>query len=191
MNAMLLDGIRDSYGRVTYTNKTHEKEIERLSATINRYRWARLALVAITAGGAVGALFTDARLVAIVGGLFSTFSLGITLYGFSFNPERDAMEHRQCARRLWEIREHYLNLIADYQSGRLTDDEAARERDSLAHRLATIYQGAPCTTSAAYAKAQQALKVDEEMTFTDAEIDHLLPPGLRKAPQGDEAGQNP
>jgi len=180
MNQHLLDVIRDAYGRVAYTNKTHEKQIELLNTTIKRYRWIRLILVALATGGIVGAIFTDNLWPRIFGAIFSTLSLGLTIYGLSFNPEKEAMEHRLCARRLWEIREHYLNLIADYVSGGISDDEALRQRDTLTHRLATIYQGAPCTSSKAYVKAQQALKVNEEMTFTDAEIDHFLPPGLKK-----------
>jgi hypothetical protein len=45
--------------------------------------------------------------------------------------------------------------------------------------LHTVYESAPATNSKAYKQAQDALQLNEEMTFSDAEIDSLLPPGLR------------
>ena len=53
-------------------------------------------------------------------------------------------------------------------------------RDALQARLAAIYKGAPQTDAKAYAKAQEALKRDEDYTFSDGEIDRFLPTSLRK-----------
>ena len=44
-----------------------------------------------------------------------------------------------------------------------------------------VYSGAPSTTYQAYKKAQKALQQLGEMTFSDAEIDALLPSDLRKS----------
>ena len=47
-------------------------------------------------------------------------------------------------------------------------------------KLSKTYKGSPRTFYAAYAKAQTALKQNEELTFSDAEIDAFLPVPLRK-----------
>jgi len=46
--------------------------------------------------------------------------------------------------------------------------------------LHVVYSGAPSTTFAAYTKAQEALQQQEDMTFSDAEIDAFLPKELKK-----------
>jgi hypothetical protein len=81
------------------------------------------------------------------------------------------------------VRERYLNLLTDMEAG-LSLVEAARERDILTSELRHIYGHAPDTTSRAYRSAQRALKVDEEMTFSEAELDDLLPQALRIGGQG-------
>ena len=54
-------------------------------------------------------------------------------------------------------------------------------RDALLENLHGVYSEAPSTNNPAYKKAQEALQQREEMTFSDAEIDALLPSELRKS----------
>jgi hypothetical protein len=56
---------------------------------------------------------------------------------------------------------------------------ALNESHSSLHTT-SIYQNAPRTNSQAYGEAQKALKIQEEMTFSDEEIDQFLPTTLRK-----------
>ena len=54
------------------------------------------------------------------------------------------------------------------------------ERDTLVEELHSVYSGAPSTTFQAYRKAQEALKQNEDMTFSDEEIDAFLPNELKR-----------
>lgn len=54
------------------------------------------------------------------------------------------------------------------------------QRNALVAELGRIYQDAPDTTPGAYAAAQRALKVRQEMTFSVQEIDQFLPVHLRE-----------
>ena len=54
-------------------------------------------------------------------------------------------------------------------------------RDELQSTLHKVYKSAPRTDDEAYSKAQTALKDNEELTFSDTEIDALLPAPLRRA----------
>lgn len=51
---------------------------------------------------------------------------------------------------------------------------------TILKELQEIYLEAPDTSSKAYSMAQAALKIKEEMSFTDDEIDQFLPKPLRK-----------
>ena len=53
-------------------------------------------------------------------------------------------------------------------------------RDELQQMTGIIYDEAPNTDSQSYKEAQIALKFNEEQTFSDDEIDHLLPNSLRR-----------
>jgi hypothetical protein len=54
------------------------------------------------------------------------------------------------------------------------------ERDKLNTILSDIYLSAPRTDSDAYTAAQIALKEQEELFFSDSELDRLLPNNLRR-----------
>jgi len=58
-------------------------------------------------------------------------------------------------------------------------EEVRSERDRLNQLLEEIYKGTPRTDSKAYEAAQKALKADQELFFTDSELDHMLPQRLR------------
>jgi hypothetical protein len=47
--------------------------------------------------------------------------------------------------------------------------------------LYNVYQGTPRSINKAYDEASKALKSNEELTFSDEEIDMFLPKELRKS----------
>ena len=61
---------------------------------------------------------------------------------------------------------------------------ASQQRDEINAELEAIYKAAPRTDSKAYAAAQDALKNQEELYFSDRELDHLLPKELRRISPG-------
>ena len=96
------------------------------------------------------------------------------------DPCQAAQKHRETASAIWNIRESYLSLLTDIRDGANSLDSLRARRDALQKALFEIYQTAPNTDSKAYEKAQQALKENEELTFSDAEIDIFLPKPLRR-----------
>lgn len=68
----------------------------------------------------------------------------------------------------------------DIRSGCIGNDEIRTQRDELQGKLLEIYSGSPRTIAKAYKEATKALKKLEELTFSDEEIDNILPKALRK-----------
>ena len=190
LNDALFDTIRDSFARTTYTHKTYEKQLEMQYSTLHWYRWIRFVVIAITATGAIGQIFTDDNFVKIVTAIFAVLSLLLTLYGLGLKPEETVSELQRTARDLWYVREKYFHLIADMKSGGITDENVIRQRDDLTDRLNEIHHDAPQTTSIAYKKAQKALKINQELTFSDDEIDNFLPATLKKSIVSSHQKQN-
>ena len=181
MNNDTLEGqLREMYGRAAYTHKTHEKMADQ---SITKYKWIKtieIALSALSAGSFILAVFGDTHVATITGALLSTVLLGFLLYFKEANLGEQAQKHTVTASKLWGIRERLLSVLVDLR--RTGDGEVAAEmRDGINAELEAIYKAAPRTDSKAYAAAQDALKNQEELFFSDAELDHLLPKQLRKA----------
>lgn len=176
--------VRECYGRCAYTHKTHEKMAERLHSGHKRAKWANIVLSSLIAGGAVGTIFAKGSAWEGYAGYATAFlsvlSLIFNAYLKDLDPGALAQRHREAASDIWNIREAYLSLITDIV-GQGTDLAALRQhRDNLQAALHKIYHAAPHTDGKAYGKAQNALKNNEDLTFSDREIDAMLPTNLRR-----------
>ena len=106
--------------------------------------------------------------------------LGLTLYSKDSNLAELAQKHKHAANEIWLIREKYQSLITDLAIGEKRLEVIQQERDDLMEDLHLVYSNVPGTNSKAYAKAQKALKHNEDMTFSEREIDAFLPDELKR-----------
>lgn len=181
---VLIAEVRESFGRVAYTHKTHEKEADAWKTTDDRVRLLQVVLSVLTTGGLLAIIVTDEFWLKVASAVVSAGMFVITAYTKNFRAGEVAKEHQAVAHRLWLIREQYLSLLSDLEGEAGSLDDARARRSELQERLAAVYEGAPRTSSSSYAAAQMALQVKDELTFTDAEIDKFLPSRLRKAGGG-------
>ena len=179
MDKINLQVIRESFGRVVYSHKTHEKDAEIANCYATAVKWANIILTTLTSGTLVSTIITNQLVLIYISTLLSAITLAFIIFQLSFNPEEKVEKHRQLAKELWYIREKYVNLMADIVSGRISDDTIATRRNEIIEELKLIYKFAPITSSKAYKKAQEALKINEELTFSDDEIDQFLPNELK------------
>ena len=178
----LIEGpLRESYGRVVYTHKTQEKCADILLDRLGRIKLWQIILSAITTAGFIDAILGTGRAGTVIGVVASTALLALNAYTKDYDLGELAQKHRQAAADLWLVREKHLVLLTDLRVGKESIEKITDRRDGLLEDLHSIYSGAPSTTHKAYKKAQEALKQHEEMTFSDAEIDALLPSELRKS----------
>ena len=174
---------RECFGRVVYSHKTHEKCADAALSRFSNIKLGQIILSAITTGGLLAVAFGPAdksRLTAAVATIVSTALLALNAYTKENDLGKVAQQHKDTADKLWGLRESYLSLLADLRAGVLGVEAARERRNDLQAALAAVYESAPRTTPKGYAAASKALKVREDLTFSDAEIDQFLPPILRK-----------
>jgi hypothetical protein len=178
--SVMEDQIRECFGRVLYTHKTHEKMADRCAKTLSRYKLCQIGVSVLTTSGALSVVFLDEFWLKLVTAVLSIVGLWASAYMKGFDPGGTAQKHRDAASSIWPIRESYLSLLTDLRMRTISQEKAGLRRDDLQERLAAIYQGAPQTNGKAYEEARQALQKNEEFTFSDAEIDKFVPASLRK-----------
>jgi len=177
----ILEGqLRECYGRVVYSHKTHEKCADILLCSLSRIRIWQIVLSAITTAGFIGAVFGAGKIGAVLGLIVSTVLLALNSYTKNYDLGELAQKHKQAANDLWIIRESYLSLLVDIAMKERPLEGLQKQRDELIKQLHAVYSGAPSTTYKAYKRAQQALQKLEDMTFSDAEIDAFLPKELKR-----------
>lgn len=178
--------VRENYGRVAYSHKTHLKMADKLSTRQARYKIAQIVLSALITSGLIGTLATDQKWLGVVTALVSMGQLALSSYLKDVNPGAVAALHCDAASELWGVREDFLSLIADARDPSTPLEDLKVRRAAVQERLTKIYKGAPQTDADAYKKAQIALQENEELTFSEAELDRLLPPSLRRGGEPNE-----
>ena len=181
--AILEGQLRECFGRVVYSHKTHEKCADILLSRLSTIKLSQIILSALTTGGFIAAVFGTGKIGALIGVLFSTALLILNAYTKDYDLGELSQKHRQAGTDLWIIREKYLSLITDLRMDEKPIETLQKERDELLEALHSVYSGAPSTTYKAYRKAQKALKQLEDMTFSEKEIDAFLPRELKSGEQ--------
>ncbi|MBQ8753509.1 MAG: SLATT domain-containing protein [Lentisphaeria bacterium] len=184
--------IRESFGKVVYTQKIQDMCSCQLRDLQKKIKNWQIILSAVSTGGflSVGCdvlklLITSEfwisfgnSILLLISGLVSLGLLCIN----SYTKENDLCElantHKQTGNNLWAIRERYIFLLTSIKMGTKTLKQIQEERILLFEETEKIYQTAPPTNSKAYQQAQKALKENEELTFSKEEIDRFLPEQL-------------
>jgi len=172
--------LRECFGRVVYSHKTHEKCADILLARLNRIKLWQIVLAALTTGGFLATVFGAGTVTTVIGACLSTALLALNAYTKNFDHGELAQKHKQAANELWLIREKYFSLLTDLAMGEKPIEALQTERDLLLQNLHTAYASSPPTNSDAYSEAQKALKYREDLTFSDDEIDAFLPKPLKR-----------
>lgn len=177
----VLEGqLRECYGRVVYSHKTHEKCSDILLSRLSAIKFWQIILSALTTGGFLATFFGAGDVGTGVGIVVSTLLLILNAYTKDYDLGELAQKHKQAANEIWLIREKYLSLLTDLAMGEKPIEQLQSERDSLLGSLHSVYSGSPSTTFEAYKKAQDALKNKEDLTFSEEEIDAFLPKELKR-----------
>ncbi len=180
-NLLLESQLRECFGRVVYSHKTHEKCADIYHRKQSRIKLVQIGLSAVTTGGLIALFASDSWAAKVIATLCSTALFGLNAYMKQHDLGELSTKHATAASKLWDLRESYLSLLTDFKSGVVTPKEAIQQRDKLQKALLSVYQAAPRTLDDAYRLSQQALQVNEELTFSDSEINKFLPAPLRKS----------
>ena len=144
----------------------------------DRIKVAQIVLSAITTSGFVVAIFSDDNIASVLGAIVSLALLILNTYIKNFDLSGIAQEHKKASDLLWKIREEYVSLLTDFEM--LDSNDIRNKRDELQERTSEVYSNSPRTDAKSYTAAQKALKTEEEQSFSEEEIDIMLPNSIRR-----------
>jgi len=148
---------------------------------MERNIWIEIPKIAkgLTTGSFLTSIITHEKAVSIIGAIISVTLLILNAYTKNFDLVETAQSHQKAADALWVIREDYVSLLTDFEILEMKD--IMTRRDELQNRTAEVYAQSPRTDGKSYKTAQKALKNDEEQTFSEQEIDFMLPNSIRRS----------
>lgn len=170
--------LREAYGKIVYTYTCHNKKATRLLKLNDNIKVWQIVLSALSTGGFITTIIFNDTLVKIIGAVISFLLVIVNSYTKNFNLVGEANEHIKTANLLWKIREEYISLLIDFEI--LSVEEIMAKRDELQNRTFEVYSSSLSTDKKSYKEAQKSLKTEEEQTFSEKEIDVMLPSSIRR-----------
>ncbi len=176
--------VRNTLASVVWSHKIQEKQADIYTSRYRFFETIRIVASGITSVGLISLVFKDAGAVKIICAMVSLVSFCVSAFFKSFNLNTMVNEHKQAATQLLSVRDGLIMLILQIRMRNLAPDALYSEFEQLMEKLHKIYCNAPITTDKAVDMARTALKVTEDNTFSDQEIDSYLPKELRKGADG-------
>ena len=154
--------LRECFGRVVYSHKTHEKCADQALAKSKRIKLAQIVLSVLTTSAILSQIAGKEPWVLALGAALSTFLVGLNSYTKDYDLGKVSEQHREAATKLWDIREKYFSLLTEIKAGTVDLPSIQTRRDELQTALKAVYASAPATNGKAYVEAQQALKFKDD-----------------------------
>lgn len=176
---LLLDVVRQNFASAVWTHKIQEKQADIYGENYSRLESLNILAASLTSCGIVSTIFYENLAAKIIAALLSFVTLSITTYFKSFDIKNMEKQCKDTANRLVVVRNDLLHIIAEIHMKSRSVDEINHDYIQIINTLNKIYVEAPSTTQKAVERASEALKTNNEYTYTEEEIDNFLPPTLR------------
>lgn len=176
---ILLDEVRQNFASVVWTHKIQEKQADYYRKKYTRLETTNIIVAAVTSCGILSLLFCDAFATKIITAILSFITLSITAYFKSFDIKSQEKQNKEYANKFLVIRNKLMHIICDIHLKHGTVSEISSNYSKIIEELNELYISAPPTSEEAVNLASEALKIRNDNTYTEEEIDSFLPKSLR------------
>lgn len=176
----LEDIARNHYANVVWTHKIQEKQAEIYELRYKVLSAINILFATLTSAGLISIIFADPTWLKVASAVVSFVTTAISAFLASFNYKSLAKDNKATATKLVCARDDLLSLLAKIKLRETPVRELMDAFDAIQKRVHEVYKEAPNTTNKAVKMASVALKEHKEGTYTDEEIDSLLPDVLKR-----------
>lgn len=177
---ILEDIARNLYVNVFWTHKIHEKQAEIYECCYGWLKGINTFFAALTSAGVIALIFKDPIGLKVASAVCAFVTTALSAFLAAFNFKAMATANKTSAVKLVGLRDELLTILAKIKYMKQDIPELMQEFESIQKRVHEVYELASKTTKCAVKKADSAIKESKDGTYTDAEIDALLPDSLKR-----------
>ncbi len=176
----IVSQLRESYRRVVFAHKAHEKASELLHFRLRIIENTQVLLSALSIAGIITIFLGGNQLMLLLPALCCSVLFCLQVFFKKHDLGSIAEKHTEISHDLWEIQETYLSLLTDIDDGKLSREQIEMERDRLYHDFAAHLKCGIKLPEKACRKAKRSLQERDNLSPSDISGDSLLPLYLQK-----------
>lgn len=125
-------------------------------------------------------MFINQYSLKIITAIISVISLFINFYYKTYDLKELQKKHKKSAIDLLELREEIIGVLCDVKIGKYDEQSLISKRNEILEKQMRIYKDCLDASSKAVNRASANLKIRQDNTYSDDEIDSYLPILARK-----------
>ena len=144
------------------------------------FSWINIISASLTSAGIISIVFVDQFWIKLVSAIVSFVTTTMSALLATFDYKNLAKSNKTAATKLVCYRNELLSMLGRIRIKEKTAKELFDEFENLQSSIHEAYQDAPNTTNRAVAKAGKTINESKDGTYSDEEIDRLLPDTLKR-----------
>lgn len=172
--------IRQIFATIVWNHKIHEKQCDINSFWYTLLEFFKIFSSTITTSGLLACFFVDDVKLKIATTIFSAICLFITSFYKTYNLKESKDSHKKSALEFLELKNETICILSDMKIKHIDIEEAICKRNQILSKYHSICKESLNTSDKAVKKASKALKLQQDNTFSNKEINSYLPIELRK-----------
>lgn len=176
----LEDLVRTRYASVAWTHKIQEKQAEIYDSRYSTMATINIIAASVTSAGVISLFFTEQVWVKYASTIVSFVTVFLGSYLKTFDFSSMSKSNKAAATKLVVLRDELQTLLFKIRVCSNPINELECEFEDIQKRIHAVYAEAPKTTDAAVKMAGEAINLKKDNSFSDDEIDLLLPEALRR-----------
>lgn len=171
--------LKKLYASATWTHKIQEKESDRLRNIDIFLKACGIITLALSSSGLFSIIFVTNNSLTIATTVITFMSLIINLITMSCDFKGLSNEHKRTALDFLSLRNTIEAVLTDIDSGRFSDEKMNEVKDYCEQEYTNYCKDSLSASKMAVKKASKALYGDNDNTYTEKELNALLPMHLR------------
>lgn len=176
---ILEDSIRNTFMGVVWSHKIQEKQADIYLKQYSTFSIINIAAASLTSVGILALIFENCMAIKVISGILALITVFFSIFFEKFHLLEMSERNKNTAKKLLVERDNLKLLLMQLK---MEDDEKdiKTRYEKIVKRIDDIYLEAPNTSDKAVRRAQKALNVEKDNTFTVEEIDACLPETFRR-----------
>ena len=177
---VLEDVARNLFANVVWTHKIQEKQAEIYEHRFKLLSVINIIFAALTSAGIVSTIFVDPTWLKVASAIVAFVTTALSAFMALYDYKSMAKANKSTATKLVCARDDLLTCLAKIKIGENPTQVMTEDFEKIQNRIHEIYSDAPNTSDKAVSKATTSIKKNKDGTYSDEEIDALLPDSLKR-----------